>query len=59
MDQTETDIAFLSQRRFFQQTVTRAGVKSWGYLFTQSQPNNPPYLGGTFHPSHLVTWWLK
>ncbi|XP_006459019.1 hypothetical protein AGABI2DRAFT_115977 [Agaricus bisporus var. bisporus H97] len=41
------DIWFLSQRRFWQQTASNAGMKSWGYLFTQPQPQNPAYLGTT------------
>lgn len=40
------DIGFQSQRRLFQQTVARAGGKSWGYLFTQPQPSIPAFLGG-------------
>ncbi|KAF5350557.1 hypothetical protein D9756_008575 [Leucocoprinus leucothites] len=40
----ESDVAFHSQRRFFQQTAASAGVKSWGYLFTQPQPGLPPSL---------------
>ncbi|KAF9452094.1 extracellular triacylglycerol lipase precursor [Macrolepiota fuliginosa MF-IS2] len=39
------DIGFHSQRRFWQQTASQAGVKTWGYLFTQPQPTNPPFLG--------------
>lgn len=42
----EGDVAFQSQRRFFQQTAARAGVKSWGYIFTQPQPSIPPSFGG-------------
>lgn len=43
---TEGDIAFHSQRRYFQQTAARAGVKNWGYLFTQPQPSIPALYGG-------------
>ncbi|KAF7762435.1 CAZyme family CE10 [Agaricus bisporus var. burnettii] len=40
------DLWFQSQRRFWQQTATKAGVKSWGYLFTHSDPFlHPPFLG--------------
>ncbi|KXN81465.1 Lipase 2 [Leucoagaricus sp. SymC.cos] len=41
------DRAFQSQRRFWQQTAANAGVKTWGYLFTQPQPQSPPFLGTT------------
>ena len=41
------DIAFQSQRRFWQQTAANAGVKTFGYLFTQ--PNvDIPQRGGEF-----------
>lgn len=43
---SEGDVAFTSQRRFWQQTAAKAGVKTWGYLFTQPQPEDPPSLGG-------------
>jgi acetylcholinesterase len=41
----EGDISFQSQRRFWIQTASNAGVKTFGYLFTQPQPDNPPSLG--------------
>ncbi|KXN91359.1 Lipase 1 [Leucoagaricus sp. SymC.cos] len=47
------DILFNSQRRFFQQTAARAGVKSWGYIFTQPQAAQIPSLGIT-HISEVV-----
>ncbi|KXN82865.1 Lipase 2 [Leucoagaricus sp. SymC.cos] len=47
------DTAFHSQRRFFQQTAARAGVKSWGYIFTQPQPALRPFLG-VAHGSEVV-----
>ncbi|KAJ7206504.1 extracellular triacylglycerol lipase precursor [Mycena pura] len=40
-----TDNAFLSQRRFWMQTAAKAGVPTFGYLFTQPQPNIPPVFG--------------
>ncbi|KAJ3910399.1 esterase 1, partial [Lentinula edodes] len=39
------DLNFLSQRRLWIQTASNAGVKTFGYLFTQPQPTNPAYLG--------------
>ncbi|KIK65979.1 hypothetical protein GYMLUDRAFT_158288 [Collybiopsis luxurians FD-317 M1] len=39
------DISFHSQRRLWIQTASNAGVKTFGYLFTQPQPENPPFLG--------------
>ncbi|EKM78265.1 hypothetical protein AGABI1DRAFT_75767 [Agaricus bisporus var. burnettii JB137-S8] len=41
------DISFHSQRRFFQSTATKAGIKNWGYSFTQPQPGLPPFIGVT------------
>ncbi|KAJ3928166.1 MAG: Alpha/Beta hydrolase protein [Lentinula lateritia] len=43
------DISFQSQR----QTASNAGVKTFGYLFTQPQPTNPAYLGVS-HGSEIV-----
>ncbi|KAJ8072263.1 hypothetical protein PM082_015822 [Marasmius tenuissimus] len=40
------DLAFDSQRRLWQQTASNAGVKTYGYLFTQPQPDSGP-LGVT------------
>ncbi|KAJ7105293.1 extracellular triacylglycerol lipase precursor [Mycena epipterygia] len=39
------DLDFTSQRRFWIETAANAGVKTFGYLFTQPQPNGPPSLG--------------
>ncbi|KAF5350555.1 hypothetical protein D9756_008573 [Leucocoprinus leucothites] len=39
------DLQFTSQRRLWQQTAANAGVKTWGYLFTQPQPQSPDFLG--------------
>ncbi|KAK1219396.1 hypothetical protein PQX77_017921 [Marasmius sp. AFHP31] len=36
------DVSFQSQRRLWQQTASNAGVKTYGYLFTQPQPGNGP-----------------
>ncbi|KAF5353626.1 hypothetical protein D9757_012454 [Collybiopsis confluens] len=41
----EGDVSFQSQRRLWIQTASKAGVKTFGYLFTQPQPENPPFLG--------------
>lgn len=50
------DIGFHSQRRLFQQIAARAGVKTWGYLFTQPQPTAvvPAFLGGKQSFLHLL-----
>jgi len=39
------DINFQSQRRLWIQTASNTGVKTFGYLFTQPQPENSPFLG--------------
>ncbi|KAF9045371.1 esterase 1 [Panaeolus papilionaceus] len=39
------DLSFQSQRRSWIQTASRAGVKTFGYLFTQPQPDLPPAVG--------------
>ncbi|ESK84656.1 extracellular triacylglycerol lipase precursor [Moniliophthora roreri MCA 2997] len=39
------DVAFQSQRRFWQQTMANAGIKTFGYLFTQPTPGIDPALG--------------
>jgi acetylcholinesterase len=39
------DLQFVSTRRNLQQTANKFGVKTFGYLFTQPQPNSPPALG--------------
>ncbi|KAF5325129.1 hypothetical protein D9619_009956 [Psilocybe cf. subviscida] len=46
------DLSFVSTRRNLQQTASRFGVKNFGYLFTQPQPNDPPFLGVT-HASEV------
>jgi len=51
---SEGDIAFHSQRREWMQTASRAGVKTWGYHFTQPQPNSPAVEGGENKPSILT-----
>ncbi|KAK1222241.1 hypothetical protein PQX77_014874 [Marasmius sp. AFHP31] len=45
------DVAFQSQRRLWQQTAAKAGVKTYGYLFTQPQPGNGAY--GVRHGSEV------
>ncbi|RDB17172.1 Lipase 2 [Hypsizygus marmoreus] len=39
------DINFQAQRRFWMQTASKAGVKTFGYLFTEPQPNANPAVG--------------
>ncbi|KAE9397239.1 alpha/beta-hydrolase [Gymnopus androsaceus JB14] len=39
------DLSFQSQRRFWTQTTSNAGVKTFEYLFAQPLPENPPFLG--------------
>ncbi|KAJ7111450.1 esterase 1 [Mycena epipterygia] len=46
------DLNFLSQRRAWIETAASAGVKTFGYLFTQPQPNASPSLG-VFHSSEV------
>jgi hypothetical protein len=43
---TDGDVSFQSQRRLWMETAANAGVKTFGYLFTQPQPTVPPALGG-------------
>ncbi|KAE9397249.1 esterase 1 [Gymnopus androsaceus JB14] len=47
------DLTFQSQRRFWMQTASNAGVNTYGYLFTQPQPETPAYLG-VAHASELL-----
>ncbi|PPQ65131.1 hypothetical protein CVT24_003221 [Panaeolus cyanescens] len=47
------DLSFQSQRRSWIQTASRAGVKTFGYLFTQPQPDSDPSIG-VFHGSEVV-----
>ncbi|KAJ7111473.1 extracellular triacylglycerol lipase precursor [Mycena epipterygia] len=46
------DVAFTSQRRVWIETAANAGVKTFGYIFTQPQPNALPSLG-VFHSSEI------
>ncbi|KAL0065245.1 hypothetical protein AAF712_007756 [Marasmius tenuissimus] len=46
------DVSFQSQRRLWQQTASNAGVKTYGYLFTQPQPGNGPR--GVAHGSEVL-----
>ncbi|KAJ7766333.1 extracellular triacylglycerol lipase precursor [Mycena maculata] len=41
----DTDLSFLSQRRLWIETAANAGVPTFGYLFTQPQPELAPALG--------------
>lgn len=50
------DIGYQAQRRSWIQTASRAGVKAFGYLFTQPQPNGDPALGGTTSYSNRMTF---
>jgi len=40
------DINFQAQRRAWIQAASTAGVKTFGYLFTQPQPMSDPAIGG-------------
>ncbi|KAF5342940.1 hypothetical protein D9758_014974 [Tetrapyrgos nigripes] len=46
------DMGYQSQRRFWIQTASNAGVKTFGYLFTQPQAGSGRL--GVFHSSELV-----
>ncbi|KAJ6546249.1 extracellular triacylglycerol lipase precursor [Mycena vulgaris] len=46
------DLAFQSQRNLWMETAADAGVRTFGYLFTQPQPEAPPQLG-VFHQSEI------
>ncbi|PFH50826.1 hypothetical protein AMATHDRAFT_60268 [Amanita thiersii Skay4041] len=46
------DLTFTSQRRFWSDAASQAGVKTFGYLFTEPQPGLPPVLGVT-HTSEI------
>ncbi|ETW83899.1 Esterase/lipase/thioesterase [Heterobasidion irregulare TC 32-1] len=39
------DLWFQAQRRFWTQTASANGTRVYGYLFTEPQPHNQPYLG--------------
>ncbi|KAJ7700487.1 extracellular triacylglycerol lipase precursor [Mycena rosella] len=47
------DLDFASQRRLWIETAANAGVPTWGYLFTQPQPNSSP-AQGIFHGSEVT-----
>ncbi|KAJ7450809.1 extracellular triacylglycerol lipase precursor [Mycena latifolia] len=47
------DLNFQSQRRFWMNTAANSGVPTFGYLFTQPQPNGPPALG-VYHSSEVA-----
>ncbi|KAJ7480304.1 extracellular triacylglycerol lipase precursor [Mycena galericulata] len=46
------DLDFHSQRRIWIETAAKAGVKTYGYLFTQPQLQSSPALG-VYHSSEL------
>ncbi|KAF9457905.1 esterase 1 [Collybia nuda] len=48
----EGDISFQSQRRAWIQAASGAGVKTFGYLFTEPQPGSGAL--GTFHSSEIA-----
>lgn len=52
----EGDLSFQAPRRQWIQTASKAGVKTFGYLFTQPQPNGAPENGGKWYFS--VAWKL-
>ncbi|KAJ7130370.1 extracellular triacylglycerol lipase precursor [Mycena epipterygia] len=52
------DLQFTSQRRFWIETAANAGVKTFGYLYTQPQPNAPPSLG-VYHSSELASLYAS
>ncbi|KAG6895916.1 hypothetical protein C0992_011608, partial [Termitomyces sp. T32_za158] len=37
------DVAFQAQRRNFNQVAAKAGLKTYGYLFTEPQPDSGPF----------------
>ncbi|KAF4608114.1 hypothetical protein EYR40_000458 [Pleurotus pulmonarius] len=45
------DLSFQSQRRSWIQTLSKAGVKTFGYLFTDPQSSNP--VNGVSHASEI------
>ncbi|KAG6886965.1 hypothetical protein C0992_001421, partial [Termitomyces sp. T32_za158] len=45
------DLAFQAQRRNFNQVAAKAGLKTYGYLFTEPQPDSGPF--GVFHGSEV------
>ncbi|THU99545.1 esterase 1 [Dendrothele bispora CBS 962.96] len=48
----EGDLSFQSQRRLLSQTVSKAGVKTFAYLFTQPQQSDPSL--GVSHGSDVL-----
>ncbi|KAJ7586080.1 extracellular triacylglycerol lipase precursor [Mycena floridula] len=48
------DIHYQSQRRLWIQTAAEAGVKTFGYLFTEPTPGADPRLGGKHHEIDAV-----
>ncbi|KIL63607.1 hypothetical protein M378DRAFT_79395 [Amanita muscaria Koide BX008] len=46
------DLTFQSQRRFWSQGYSNAGIKTYGYLFTEPQPSAQPLLG-VYHSSEV------
>ncbi|KAJ7111458.1 extracellular triacylglycerol lipase precursor [Mycena epipterygia] len=52
------DLMFTSQRRLWMETAASAGVKTFGYLYTQPQPNAPPSLG-VYHSSELAALYAS
>ncbi|KIJ33952.1 hypothetical protein M422DRAFT_264091 [Sphaerobolus stellatus SS14] len=46
------DVSFHSQRRLWIQTAAKAGVKTYGYLFTEPTPGAGPY--GVVHGSEVL-----
>ncbi|KAJ7050196.1 hypothetical protein C8F01DRAFT_1237939 [Mycena amicta] len=48
-----TDLQAVALRRQFMDAASSAGVSAYGYLFTQPQPELPPFLGVT-HGSELT-----
>ncbi|KAF8643411.1 hypothetical protein AX16_009041 [Volvariella volvacea WC 439] len=59
------DLSFTSQRRFWSQEASKAGVKSWAYLLTEPKPQLPPFLGDSSLPtaqplSNLkIDYWIS
>ncbi|KAJ7507037.1 extracellular triacylglycerol lipase precursor [Mycena galericulata] len=49
---TVGDLDFQSQRRIWTETAANAGVPTYGYLFTQPQPNSAAALG-VFHSAEI------
>ncbi|KAJ3838824.1 esterase 1 [Lentinula raphanica] len=47
------DLAFQAPRRLWIEAASKAGVKTFAYLFTQPQPTNPVFLGVS-HGTEIV-----